>query len=293
LPWIVVAAVVVLLAGITLVLINRRFTAPPAATSPASAQPNSQPAPVVGDVLDNDVVLAMVQSKVPTKIIVERVQSGQNRFNLSNQELIRLSKSGVPQEILDAMMHPKPQAPAKTAAVNPGSVKPAAGTTTPPAPSPTSAAPISTASPAASVPPPAAPTPEKVPPLPVTTPVSIQDALPLGLTLAENIPGDAEPGRTIRFETTNAIVLENAIVIRAGAEATGQIVDGGRKKKLTFKMTDVVAVDGTKLPIRTGAREGKVQIDSLPGKHTKEIAWARGESYTAYILGQQKVNVRK
>jgi hypothetical protein len=115
-------------------------------------------------------------------------------------------------------------------------------------------------------------------PAPATTTVQVDlgDALPVPLTLAEGIPSGATPGYPLRFKVSQDVVVGDTVVIPAGAEATGAIVDAAKKKilgmgsKMTFRLKKVEAVDGQKVNLRatpTPDRDGssKRPVDTGAG----------------------------
>jgi hypothetical protein len=69
------------------------------------------------EVLNNDSVITMVKAGLPTNVIVNKIRSSQNQFDLSTNELIRLKQNGINEDILMAMQgysetgDPRPTAP--------------------------------------------------------------------------------------------------------------------------------------------------------------------------------------
>jgi hypothetical protein len=69
------------------------------------------------EVLNNDAVITMVKAGLPTNVIVNKIRSSQNQFDLSTNELVRLKQSGINEDILMAMQgyseisDPRPTAP--------------------------------------------------------------------------------------------------------------------------------------------------------------------------------------
>jgi serine/threonine-protein kinase len=275
----------------------------PAAPPPAAASGNqSVPIPADGSVLTNDWIVAMVKNKVATSIILQQIRSMPTRFDLSNPaEIIRLTEAGVPEEILAAMRTVKPAAPSKpspitsatnrqTAAPAPATPPPADTSATAPAPpTPQAGTPATNAHPAT---PPAA---EKPTAPPATQSITVATNMPFSIRLAEDIPADAEPGRTIRFTTVGAFPTEGPTAVAANTVLTGEIVDGG-KKKPAFRLKDVAAVDGSKLSIHAGGStpDGRRSFDvPAMARHPKEIAAPAGTGYIAYTVGAHTVMVRK
>ncbi|MHC1774931.1 MAG: hypothetical protein AB9834_05900 [Lentimicrobium sp.] len=56
------------------------------------------------EVLDNEGIINLVNSGMPGSIIIKKIMSSPNRFDLSTDGLIKLSKANVPEEIIGAMM---------------------------------------------------------------------------------------------------------------------------------------------------------------------------------------------
>jgi serine/threonine-protein kinase len=135
---------------------------------------------------------------------------------------------------------------------------------------------------------------------PVTTPPTIDipvvlgDALPIRLTLAEDIPGDALEGDPVRFRVAHDVRVEDTVAIPKGAEAIGVIVDGAKKKilgiggKMTFRLESVTAVDGRKVTIRATPKPNRKGVS----KRALKPATA-GAEYLGYIDGSNTVMVKK
>jgi hypothetical protein len=241
----------------------------------------------------NDWVVAMVKNKIAASIILQQIHSMPTRFDLSTQEIIRLTKAGVSAEILEAMRNPKAAAPSKPAAGKTASGTPATNTQT--ATAPAANALTAPTPPASSNAPPTTPPPaEKPPALPATQSITIGATMPFSIRLAEDIPANVEPGRTIRFTTVGAFPAEGPTAVAANTALIGEIVDGG-KKKPTFRLKDVTAVDGTKLSIHVGGStpDGRRSFDvPTMARHSQEIAAPAGTGYIAYTQGAQTVTVR-
>ncbi|HTB11159.1 MAG TPA: serine/threonine-protein kinase [Bryobacteraceae bacterium] len=274
---------------------------------PVPAPPVAVPTPVetpppAEAVLNNDSIIEMVTEKVPTSVILSQMRATKTDFVLTSAEVIRLSKAGVPGPVIEAMRDPKkiPAAPAdtakKTTAIASG--KP---TVTPPpvvvTPPPQTTAKMTTA-------PTPAPTPVK-PVAPAAVPVNVADAMPFSITLAEDVPTDAEEGRALHFTVVDGLKVGDTVVVAKGASVTGSIVEAAGKKKvfglggkMTFRLLQVDAVDGKKLNVRAEPSRGKDgpakrPIDSGAKGKTKEIAAAAGSQYVAYIEGEQTISVHK
>lgn len=55
-------------------------------------------------VLDNDEIINLVSSGLPSSIVIKKIQSSPNKFDVSTDGLISLTKAEVPEEIIAAMM---------------------------------------------------------------------------------------------------------------------------------------------------------------------------------------------
>jgi serine/threonine-protein kinase len=268
---------------------------------PVPAPPVAVPTPVetppAEAVLNNDSIIEMVTGKVPTTVILSQMRASKTDFVLTSAEVIRLTKAGVPGPLIEAMRDPKkiPATPVAVAAAKPAVTPPPVSVT--PVPQPANNVKV--------IPAPVAP---QTPAKPATTagvPVNVSDAMPFSIRLAEDVPVDAEEGRTLHFTVIDGLKVGDAVVIAKGASVTGAILEAAGKKKvfglggkMTFRLLQVEAVDGKKLNIRSEPSRGKDgpakrPIDSGAKGKTKEIAAAAGSQYVAYVEGEQTVSVRK
>ncbi len=168
--------------------------------------------------------------------------------------------------------------------------------------------------PVAPIPPPPAPVaapvapPPKPAPKPViqTAPVTVSDALPFVINLAQDVPSDAPEGQALQFTVSQDLRVGDKTVIAKGATVTGVVAgESGKKKflgigghKLTFRLTQAQAVDGRKLAVRAMAgksEDGPTIRTFETGKGTKSKGYAalQGTLYIGYIDGDQVVAVRK
>jgi serine/threonine-protein kinase len=185
---------------------------------------------------------------------------------------------------------PKTDATVKTVAPAPAPV-----ITTPPL-----QAPVATPAPAPTAPPPK-PAPKPV----VATPVTVSDALPFAINLAEDVPADAPEGQPIRFTVTEGLDIGDNTIIAKGATVTGLVAGETGKKflgigghKLRFRLTQAEAVDGRKLTVRAIAGKSEDgpalrSFDTAKGSRPKGYAALHGAMYIGYIDGDQIVSVRK
>jgi serine/threonine-protein kinase len=102
----------------------RRVPARPApapvvsAPAPVPETPEIRPSPLAASILTNQNILDMTQAKVPATVIIGQIRSAKTRFDLSTAEIIRLTRGGVPEAVIEAMRNPAgvPTAPAPEAA---------------------------------------------------------------------------------------------------------------------------------------------------------------------------------
>ena len=66
---------------------------------PSTAQAASQP-----EVVTNQTVLDMVNAKLPTDVIVTKIQTSATSFDISTEALVKLNQNGVPSDVVKAMM---------------------------------------------------------------------------------------------------------------------------------------------------------------------------------------------
>ena len=74
------------------------------------------------EVVTNQTVVDMVNAKLPTDVIITKIQTSKTSFDTSTDALVKLNKSGVPSDVVKAMMQ-KASAPA--AAADPAPAPPA------------------------------------------------------------------------------------------------------------------------------------------------------------------------
>ena len=286
---------------------------PPPAPVEAPAPP---PPPPPDTTLTNDSVLDMVNQKLPSDLILSQIRSAdKTNFDLSTPEVIRLSKAGVTPLLIEQMRNPKraPLGPPPKAST-PQNAKQdkkqgapvATASNTPPvpvvAPTPTPV-PIA-ANPAVTLPPPPASAP--VVAAPPTVSVPVPDAAPFRMTLAADIPTDAEVGRPIRFTVAEDFKLNNVTILAKGSPVQGEISDTPKKgkifgiggTKLSFKLTQARTPAGHPISVRalpSAKNDGITQrpVDTGQKTGSKDIAAAQGAMYIGYVDGAQTVTVPK
>jgi hypothetical protein len=304
----------------------------PLSDASATAPAASNPAPAADEGMTNDQIIQMVDAKVSPTLIISQIRSSKTNFALTPAEIIRLSKAGVPENVIEAMRNPKRGAPNTPPSGNAPTPASAAKSTTapkqelpPPPPQPTVAAqqpqpvvtpqppPPQPASASAANPAPKAPTPP--PAQPGSAPsgnskmatVTVKDGTPFKITLADDIPESVEEGRPVHFSVSEDVHGGDGIVIAKGATVMGAIAEVPGKKvfgflgggKLTYKLTTVDGVDGHKFNVRAVQARGSdgsnrpVELPNVKAK-SKDLAASGGtDGYIAYIDGDQTVSVRK
>jgi hypothetical protein len=269
-----------------------RRTAPPppaeqkqetaAATPPATAPP--EPAkPPVDAVLINDSIAQMVEAKVRPSVIMDHIRSAsKTRFDLSTSEVIRLTKAGVPETVLQQMRDPKRVAVEKSAAL------PAS-----------SAPPVSMAPAGDGTPPPPAPAPIAAP---VATIVPVPDGLSFTVQLAQDIPNDAKLGMPLKFQVIADVVAGGHVIVAKGAMVNGTIAEEGRRaalvtlKKVSYQVSDVEAAGGQRLKLRATQAGGSASSRRAvePGKKkAKDVASPAGTDYVVYIDSGQTLTLHR
>jgi len=236
-------------------------------TSPAPAAPNTPDAPgaegKAPGVLTNQSIIDMVGEDVAAAVIIGHIRASKTRFDLSTQEIIKLSKADVPAAVIEAMRNPA--APGKPAA---------------PAPAMVAAAPSAAAR---------------------TTPVA--GGMPFEITLMEDVPNDPAEGLALRFQAAKDFQVDGVVVVAKGAAVTGEVVLPAGKKNILrrgakpmFRLVAVEAVDGTKLKVKaapgTSSDKNERNIEP-PGHRGKDSLAPAGSTYVAYFDGDQTVAVKK
>jgi len=147
---------------------------------------------------------------------------------------------------------------------------------------------------------PAVPVP--VPAAAPTRSVPVPDGTPFTVTLVDDIPADADEGLPLHFVASADLKAGGAVVIAKGAQVTGAIFEGKKKKafgssKMTMRMLQAITVDGRKVNIRAtsgtrGDGPARRPVD-VPGMKAKDLAAAKGSEYIAYIDGEVVVSVKQ
>lgn len=83
--------------------------------APALKDPAAKDAAAHPEVVTNQTVIDMVNAKLPSDVIITKIQTAKTEFDLSTPALIKLNQSAVPSDVVKAMMQ-KSSAPASSAA---------------------------------------------------------------------------------------------------------------------------------------------------------------------------------
>jgi len=271
---------------------------PPVAEEPPPSAPVPPPAPT-DQALTNDNIIQMVEAKVSPAIILSQIRNSKTAFNLSSQEVIRLSKAGVRENIIEAMRDPK-AIPAKYAAV-PASPTPV------PVVVPAGAPPSSSSSPIPAVTP--TPPPEPIPAVSASPSrviaVTLSDGMAFAISLTEDIPQNAEEGRPLHFTVSKDVKIGDLVAIAKGAAVVGEVAQAARKgtfgiggAKAMLRLLVVDAVDGKKYRVRAQSARGadgknERPVETNTRAKNKDMAADAGTEYIAYIDGDVTISVKK
>jgi serine/threonine-protein kinase len=291
------------------------LTPPPQpAPAPAPEPPPPDPAtlPPPDATLTNDSIIEMAQGKVSPTVIMSQIRASKTtNFVFSPAELVRLTKAGVTDSVIEQMRNPKkvvavatPPVPTPPAGNKSGAPQVSPQPSSPQTPTPQT--PVQPAPVAQPVPQPTSQAPPpQAPKAPAGMPVAVKDGMPFTILLAETVPDKVEEGRPLRFTAAADFKVGDAVVVAKGAVVMGAIAEVPGKKilgafgggKMTLKLTDAVAVDGHKIAVRAlQARraEGTFrQVEPQGKQKVKDITAPAGTEYIAYVDGDQTVNVRK
>ena len=230
-------------------------------------------------VVTNDTIIEMAKSKVSASLIISQIRSSETKFDMSSAEVIRLVQAGVPEAVIEVMRNPaaKPSPATQAQTAMPPQEKKQEKTaekqeTSPVKPSET----------------------ERV--------VSVADGAPIGLTLDEDIPIDADEGHPLHFTVTSDLKANESVVIAKGSKAVGAIHSREKRKKIimkrgdkvSFQLASVTGVNGAKLKIRATPQR-KADDDSYRAidSKSKEMAAVKGTQFIGYVDGAQTVTVKR
>jgi serine/threonine protein kinase len=246
---------IVLVAGAWFLTKHNPTRPAPASTAANPAPPEVKPSPLADAVLTNDGVLEMVQAKVSIPIVISQIQSSKTNFNLSTAGIIRLTKAGVPDAVIQAMRNP-------TAATNAASA-------------------AASAQPARAV---------KIPdgtPVPISLLADISADVEQGQPLRFQVSHDVE--------VDDAVVIAKGAVVTGEIMEKSRKKFLVKTAKPTFRLLQVAAVDGSKLKIRiTPAEAAKSErpLDPHPAP-PKDLAAQAGAEFLGYVESGQTVTLKR
>ena len=168
--------------------------------------------------LTNADILTMVRASLPPALIIEKIKNSSCAFDTFPSVLAELKYKGVPNEVLMAMVESPNgglrSAPKRRIAAKPDEI-------------PTS-----------------------------LTQMTIPDGTPLEIECTYTVSsGEVEEGSAVSFSVIHPVVIDGVTVIARGARATARVTKAkkggswGRAGQLAWAMQDVVAVDGSRVPL--------------------------------------------
>jgi len=171
--------------------------------------------------LKNADIMTMVRAKLPTALIIEKINTSSCSFDTFPSVLAELKYKGVPDEILMAMV----QAPHGGRRQSPQAKNRTSDAATVEVPT-------------------------------VLTPITIPDGTPLEVEATFTVSSaEVEEGSAVSFTVVHPVVINGSTVIARGARATARVTKAkkggswGRAGTLAWMMQDVMAVDGSKVPL--------------------------------------------
>jgi hypothetical protein len=187
--------------------------------------------------LTNADIMTMVRAKLPAALIIQKINTSPCAFDTFPSVLAELKYRGVPDEVLMAMVeapHGRPPMPnvrqdserRSTSKVRDDSAQ--------------------------------TDTDESAT---VLTEITIPEGTPLEVESTFNVSsGEVEEGSAVSFTVVHPVKISGVTVIAAGARATARVTKAkkggswGRAGTLAWEMRDVVAVDGSKVPLEFAKR---------------------------------------
>jgi hypothetical protein len=187
----------------------------PLRASANAEEEDSKPSEETAGHLTNEDVIKMVKSGMSARIIIAMIKSQPVAFEITSDAIVALKKAGVSEEIIEAVV---------------------------------------TSASGASV--------------QIETPnereVSLRDGTEITLRLLESVSSaTARVDDRVAFEAVEDVLVDEVIVIKKGARGSGRVTEAkpkksfGRSGKLDFSIDYVKAVDGQNIPLRyTRAEKG-------------------------------------
>jgi hypothetical protein len=187
--------------------------------------------------LTNADIVTMVRAKLPPALIVEKINTSSCAFDTFPSVLAELKYRGVSDEVLMAMVkapHGARQTPSVREPGERGS-RPTAGEDSQRVGANGESS--------------------------VLTEITVPEGTPLEVESTFTVSsGDVQEGSAVSFTVIHPVKINGVIVINAGARATARVTKAkkggswGRAGTLAWEMKDVVAVDGSKIPLEFAKR---------------------------------------
>jgi hypothetical protein len=184
--------------------------------------------------LTNADILVMVKAKLPPALIIEKINTSSCAFDTFPSVLAELKYKGVPDEVLMTMV----KAPHGARSIARETVKPINNSSTKSSTSTTDEGPTE------------------------LTEITIPDGTPLEVESTFTVTsGEVEEGSAVSFTVVSPVKINGVTVIAPGARATARVTKAkkggswGRAGTLAWEMKDVVAVDGSKVPLEFSKRK--------------------------------------
>src|SRR5258705_1297605 len=172
--------------------------------------------------LTNADIMTMVRAKLSPALIIEKINTSACSFDTFPSVLAEMKYKGVPDEVLLAMVQ-APHGGRRTVAPTKYRTSDRMVTETPP----------------------------------VLSAITIPDGTPLEVEVTYNVSsGEVEEGTAISFNVVQPVKINGNTVIARGARATARVTKAkkggswGRAGQLAWAMQDVVAVDGSRIPLQ-------------------------------------------
>jgi hypothetical protein len=187
--------------------------------------------------LTNADIVTMVRAKLPAALIIQKINTSPCAFDTFPSVLAELKYKGVPDEVLMVMVQAphggRPTSNVRDANGRGNTPRVVGG----PAPTDTGGS------------------------APVITEITIPDGTPLEVESSFNVSsGEVEEGSAVSFTVIHPVKINGVTVIASGARATARVTKAkkggswGRAGTLAWEMRDVVAVDGSKVPLEFAKR---------------------------------------
>ena len=221
-----------LISALLLLLLIVQAMPSPVAVSAQEAAKNIQASQPSATALSNQDVLRMAKADFTPETIIAQIKSAPCNFVTTPPALRQLKEEGVPDAVILAMVLAPNISPTSNQYASPSEMQ-----------------------------------------------KSVQMKIPNGLIVQVEAPFDINSqyfrkGDKISFRVVNPVMVEGVVVIAPGATATAQVSLAergghfGRAGRIAWAMQDVVAVDGTRIPLQAG---GRVVGDSHGAKVTTQI----------------------